>query len=127
MAHFAELDENNTVKRVVVVNNAELLDDEGNEVEMKGRQFCADLFGGGVWLQTSYNQNKRGGFAAEGWMYDEVADVFYAPSPYPSWVLQPNHEWVAPVERPVDRPGFDWRWNETLKNWVEVELRPSAE
>jgi hypothetical protein len=125
MAHFAELNENNVVKQVVVVNNAELLDDEGNEVEMKGRQFCFDLFGEGNWLQTSYNQNKRGGFAAKGWIYDEVADVFYAPAPFPSWVLQSDYTWAAPVERPVDRPGHDWRWNETLKNWVEVELRPA--
>ena len=36
MAHFAELDENNKVVQVIVVNNVELLDEEGNESETRG-------------------------------------------------------------------------------------------
>ena len=54
MAHFAELNHSNRVLRVVVVNNAVLLDDDGNESEQIGIDFCHSLFGG-VWKQTSFN------------------------------------------------------------------------
>ena len=45
MAHFAELDENDIVLRVIVVNNNEL-DDNGVESEAKGISFCEQLLGG---------------------------------------------------------------------------------
>ena len=78
MAHFAELDENNIVKRVIVVHNHELLID-GVETESKGAQFCQNLFGG-TWVQTSYNNKFRGLYAGAGFTYDAVNDVFLAPS-----------------------------------------------
>ena len=43
MAHFAQLDENNTVINVIVINNSELLED-GVESESKGVAFCESLF-----------------------------------------------------------------------------------
>jgi len=79
MAHFAEIDENNIVKRVVVVHNHELLID-GVETESKGAQFCQNLFGG-TWVQTSYNDKFRGRFAGTGFAYDAENDVFVAPPP----------------------------------------------
>ena len=79
MAHFAELDKNNVVKRVVVVHNNELLDN-GVESESKGIAFCESLFGG-KWVQTSYNKNFRYNYAGEGYLYDEVKDAFIAPKP----------------------------------------------
>lgn len=78
MAHFAELDNNNIVKQVIVVHNNELLDENGIESEQKGIQFCQDLFGG-TWIQTSYNNNFRGRFAGAGMTYDPVADEFKVP------------------------------------------------
>ena len=63
MAHFAELDENNVVLKVIVVHNNELLDDEGQENEAKGIEFCNSLFGHTNWVQTSYNNNMRKQFA----------------------------------------------------------------
>ena len=77
MAHFAELDENNVVTRVIVVHNNELLID-GVESEQKGIDFCVNLFGG-RWIQTSYNSNFRGVYAGIGHTYDEALDVFVAP------------------------------------------------
>ena len=62
MAHFAELDENNTVLQVIVVHNNELLDGE-TESEAKGVEFCSTLFGHTNWVQTSYNNNMRKQFA----------------------------------------------------------------
>jgi len=79
MAHFAELDENNIVLRVIVVHNNELLDENGNESEQKGIDFCVAHYGG-TWIQTSYNGNFREQYAGIGHAYDSVTDVFIAPS-----------------------------------------------
>jgi len=78
MAHFAQLDENNIVTQVIVVNNSELLDENGNESEDKGVAFCQLLFGGN-WKQTSYNANFRKNYAGIGFTYDPVADEFNPP------------------------------------------------
>lgn len=77
MAHFAELDENNVVKQVIVVHNNELLDN-GVESEAKGIQFCQSLFGGN-WIQTSYNGTIRKNYAGIDYTYDSVRDAFIAP------------------------------------------------
>lgn len=79
MAHFAELDENNIVKRVLVVDNSKLLDN-GVEVEQKGIDFLKRLFGKDTrWVQTSYNGNFRSKFAGTGDLYDFINDVFLDP------------------------------------------------
>lgn len=78
MAHFAELDENNVVKQVIVVHNNELLDENNNESEAKGIAFCQSLFGGN-WVQTSYNGSIRKNFAGIGMHYDAMRDAFIAP------------------------------------------------
>jgi hypothetical protein len=75
MAHFAELDENSIVKQVIVVNNNELLDENGNESEAKGIAFCQSLFGGN-WIQTSYNGNSRGQYAGVQMFYNKEKDFF---------------------------------------------------
>lgn len=86
MAHFAEIGLNNVVKRVIVVHNNELLDDNNNEVEQNGITFCESLFGG-TWVQTSYNGNFRGCFAGKGYTYDSENDVFIPPV-----VVQSNND-----------------------------------
>lgn len=77
MAHFAELDENSIVKRVIVVHDSELLDN-GVESEAKGIQFCQSLFGGN-WVQTSYNGKIRKNYAGIGDTYDSNRDAFIPP------------------------------------------------
>jgi hypothetical protein len=114
MAHFAKI-ENGVVTQVIVVNNNELLVD-GIEVESKGIEFCQSLFGG-TWKQTSYNGTIRKRYAGVGYSYDEIADVFIAPKPYPSWLLDANYDWQAPVERPAD--GKRYAWDEANQVWVE--------
>lgn len=79
MAHFAELDENNIVKRVIVVHNNELFDN-GVESEIKGIKFCQSLFGG-KWIQTSYNSTFRKKYAGIGDIYIENLDAFILPKP----------------------------------------------
>ena len=77
MAHFAELDKDNKVLRVIVVSNDETHDNNGVESEALGIAFCQKLFGADTrWLQTSYNSSKRGIFAGIGMTYDEANDVF---------------------------------------------------
>ena len=78
MAHFAELDENNIVQRVIVVHNNELLDENGYESEQKGIDFCVAHYGG-RWIQTSYNATFRANFAGISNIYDEALDVFVVP------------------------------------------------
>ena len=85
MAHFAELDGNKIVQRVIVVANAELLVD-GVENEAKGIEFCQSLFGG-TWIQTSYNGNIRKNYAGTGFAYDANRDAFISPKCHAAAIL----------------------------------------
>lgn len=116
MAHFAEIGLNNTVLRVVVVHNNELLDENGQESEAKGQEFCRTLFGG-TWLQTSYNGNMRKNYAGIGFTYDSQRDAFIPPQPYPSWVLNEDTcLWQSPVPYPQD--GNLYVWDEQTVSWI---------
>lgn len=75
MAHFAELDSNNIVQRVIVVDNSILDDGTGKENEQKGIAFCQSLLGGN-WVQTSYNSKMRKMYAGVGFRYLPQEDVF---------------------------------------------------
>ena len=117
MAHFAQLDDNNTVIQVIVVHNNELLDESGQESEQRGRAFCESILGG-RWVQTSYNGNFRKNFASIGGTYDPVRDAFIPPKPLPSWILdEAKLYWTPPVPMPND--GKQYFWNEADQIWVE--------
>ena len=113
MAHFAELDENNMVVSVIAVHNNELLV-EGVENEAKGVAFC-NTIKAARWVQTSYNSNFRKSPAFVGGTYDEASDEFIYPQPYPSWILDNNNDWQAPVEKPT--ADGQWIWNEETQQW----------
>ena len=116
MAHYAKLN-NGKVEQVIVVHNNELLVD-GVETESKGAQFCANLFGG-EWVQTSYNGKMRKQYAGVGYTYDADLDIFIAPQPYPSWVLDENHDWQPPTPMPVVE-GKKYAWFEPNRVWIEL-------
>jgi len=78
MAHFAELDSNNVVLRVIVVDNKDTADAYGVEKEYIGAAFCERVLGG-TWKQTSYNGNMRGRYAGIGYTYNAELDEFVAP------------------------------------------------
>lgn len=82
MAHFAELDPNNVVLRVLVVSNEDIADENGQEQEALGISFLQNLFGTDTrWVQTSYNANFRSCYAGIGMIYDAQADLFlFSPS-----------------------------------------------
>jgi len=118
MAHFAELDENNVVKRVIVVGNADTSDASGVEKEHIGAAFCERLLGG-VWKQTSYNGNMRKRYAGVGFTYNAALDAFVAPKPFASWTLNnTTADWDAPVAKPND--GKNYSWNESALAWEEM-------
>lgn len=115
MAHFAQLDNNNKVTQVIVVSNAELLDENGQESEARGSAFCESLFPGTRWAQTSYNGNFRKNYAGIGYTYHADIDAFVPPQPYPSWTLNADANWQAPVAMPTD--GQMYSWNESAQAW----------
>lgn len=120
MAHFARLDENNTVTMVTVVSNDDLLDENGNEVEALGVAVCESVVGDGPWVQTSYNDNFRKQYAGIGYTYDADGDVFIVPSPHPSWVLNADYDWEAPIAQPSE--GGPYSWNEETQTWDQVVI-----
>ena len=124
MAHFAELDSNNVVLRVIVVGNKDTADANGVEKEHIGAAFCERLFGGN-WKQTSYNGNKRKNYAGIGYTFDAARDAFIPPKPYNSWVLvEETCQWKAPVDMPADagtgEPPKRYTWDEATTSWVEA-------
>ena len=129
MAHFAEIDNNNIVQRIIVVSNSDTADADGNEVEAIGIAFCKALLGSDTnWVQTSYHHNLRFRYAAPGMKYDATNNVFYKQQPYPSWILNTSTwEWDPPVPKPDDA-GFDdednptrlvkYTWDEDTRAWT---------
>ena len=110
MAHFAEIDENNIVSRVLVTNN-----DFPNE----GYNWLIENLGG-TWIKTSYNANIRKNFAGIGYTYDEGRDAFIPPKPYNSWLLNEDTcNWEAPTAYPTD--GKLYSWDEDSQEWIEYD------
>ena len=113
MAHFAQIDENNMVLRVIVVDNKDILKN-GVEDEQTGINFCKNLLGGN-WIQTSYNNNFRKQYCGYGFTYDPIKDIFIQPKPYPSWILDSNNNWQAPTERP--KSSYTYTKTTAAKTW----------
>jgi hypothetical protein len=113
MAHYALLNDNNIVTAVYTgIDENELID--GVDPETWYGQFHGQRC-----IRTSYNGRIRKQYAGVGYTYDEKADVFVAPSPFPSWQLDNNHDWKAPVAYPTD--GQEYHWDESTISWVPVE------
>jgi len=118
VAHFAELDQNNTVLRVVVVSNRDTADASGVEKEHIGAAHLEKILGG-TWKQTSYNGNFRKNYAGQGYTYNSTIDAFVPPKPFSSWVLDENTaQWNSPVPMPQD--GKMYQWDEASVNWIEM-------
>ena len=120
MAHFAQIDENNIVTRVMVVEQ-EFID-------------AGHLGDPSKWIQTSYNtyggkhydpktQEEVAGtplrknFAGIGYTYDPDRDAFISPKPFPSWILnETTCNWEAPVSYPTGDKLYDW--DEENQQWI---------
>ena len=124
MAHYAYIDETNTVTSVIVGP------DEGTEpngIDSWEAYFSAK--GKGQAVRTSYNTSGgvhsgdgtpfRKNYAGIGFTYDEERDAFIPPKPFESWVLDEDTcLWEAPIEYPVN--GGTYAWDEEAGDWVEV-------
>jgi hypothetical protein len=125
MPHYAKVI-NNRVVQVIVAETSDI---------------SSGMFGDpDRYIQTSYNtingvhinpdtgsasedqgQALRANFASIGYTYDDISDVFYAPAPFPSWVLNTEiYNWEAPTAHPTDDKMYDWNedtltWNETVE------------
>jgi hypothetical protein len=112
MAHYAFLDENNIVTEVITGRDEwEVVDGISDWEAYYGE------FRGQRCVRTSYNNNIRKQYAGIGCRYDEEADVFIRPQPFPSWTLDENHDWQPPVEC----PGEDYVWNEDSLEWIPLQ------
>ena len=110
MAHFAEIDADNKVLRVIVADT---------------KEWCENNLGG-TWVQTSYNthggQHPEGrplhkNYAGIGYHWDGVG--FFAPQPFPSWTKnEDTYLWESPVPMPTDEKLYNW--NEVDQKWDEV-------
>lgn len=119
MAHFAELDADNKVLRILAVDNDKLFDANGQEDEQLGIKYLQNIFGDDTrWVQSSFNRKFRKNHATVDGVYDEEVDAFIGPQPYPSWILNiDTYEWEAPKPFPsVDK---FYKWNEDKKRWEE--------
>ena len=81
MAHFANINDDNIVRRVIVISD-DVAPDPAPANESTGQAFISDVLGlSGTWKQTSYNGNFRGHYAGVGYTYDQHRDAFIAPEP----------------------------------------------
>jgi len=128
MAHFAELDGNNIVQRVVVVGNdvetaAGPLGD--NDMHVDGETWCVNFFKTPNWKQTSYNAKFRKQYAGKGYTFDAAKDKFISPQPYDSWALDGNDDWQAPVTYPTDTGDLEnvkhIAWDEAGQKWTATD------
>lgn len=107
-AHAAQIDENNIVRNVIVIP---YMNDNDEEIT----NYCNSIGLPGKWIDTSYTGARRSKFAGLNYLYDEDNDVFIAPQPMNSWILNENFEWVPPVPRPND--GMIYYWDEEESLW----------
>ena len=120
MAHFAELDENNIVLRVLVFDDADV-NANGGDQSQTAASFCETIVPfsetGVKWVQTSFNNNFRKQYASRGFTYNQTQNVFIKPQPFSSWSLDGNNDWQAPITYPTVTEEGDITyyiyWNET--------------
>lgn len=125
MAHYAFLDTNNVVVKVItgVDENITQTDLDGTIVG-GSTEAWEQFYQNQSWhlgltcKRTSYNNNIRKQYAGIGYTYDAANDVFIAPQPYPSWILNENFDWQPPTPKPTD--GKTYAWFEENQQWIEL-------
>lgn len=120
MAHWAEVNQDNQVIRVVVGDNNDPAGDEGYSWLIKKL--------GGTWIQTSFNTQGgvhslggtqlRKNYASIGFTYDPEVDAFIPPKPFESWIL---NEDTGLWEAPIVKPDGNYVWDEAVVNWLKVQ------
>ena len=117
MSHFAEIDHNDIVVRVIVAEQEFI---NSGALGHPNR-----------WIQTSYNMyagvHSRGGpplrknFAGVGYTYDRSRDAFIPPRPYDNFILDEDTcLWIPPVPKPDD--GKEYLWDQESESWIEYSI-----
>ena len=124
MAHFAEVDSNNKVLRVVVGCNEDIANNGGEQSEQAAEHFktvCPLSNPNNKWIQTSFNSNFRKNFAGIGSTWDPSRDAFIYDKPYNSWVLnETTCRWESPVTIPTDLT-YGAIWDEDTLRWLGLD------
>ena len=122
MSHFAEIDKDNIVQRVIAAKQDFIDSGAGGDAN--------------YWVQTSFNT--RGGvhyapnsnepdggialrknYAGKGYTYDQTRDAFVPPKPHLSWILDEDTcQWDAPTPMPEDDKMY--KWDEDTTSWEEI-------
>jgi len=98
--HFAEIDANNIVLRVIVCDS---------------KEWCEKNLGG-TWVRTYYSTSGKT-YAGAGYIYYPDLENFSAPPPYASWTLDEALVWQPPVPYPSDQTTSGYTWNEGTLSW----------
>ena len=125
MAHFAELNNSNEVLRVVVISNEDV-NANGGDYSTEAETFVSTIVphssGGNQWKQTSYNGNARKQYAGIGDTFNASKNKFIKPKPFPSWSLDSNDDWQAPVPYPtvteINSNVVYISWDEDNQKWT---------
>ena len=150
MAHFAKLGSNGKIIQVLTLDNKDMLNADGVEDESVGQQYLErhNNWPAQMWIQTSYNTSTnthssgdnskafRGNYAGIGYEWDEDNQVFWAKSPYASWVKDiPTASWKSPIgdepaltaeqqaQNDADTHRWSYVWNESTKAWDLIDSK----
>lgn len=138
MAHFAELDSDNNVLRVLVFSNDDI-NAHGGDLSLEAEQWVSttpattaeqSITGkpGVAWKQTSMNKNFRVNFAGVGGKYDPINDKFINRKPFDSWILQEDGTWQSPIgptpPNPMigNVPEYSQWWDEENKRFLRYRI-----
>lgn len=148
MAHFAKIGMNGKVIQVLTMDNEEMKDDQGNEIEAKGQEWLErhNNWPAQMWIQTSYNTrgNKhnsgddskalRGNYAGIGYEWDEDNQIFWPKKPFPSWTKNiSTANWISPVgdapeltaeQQSQNEDGtniWSYEWSEEDQSWNLID------
>ena len=122
MAHFAELDQNNIVTRVLTGASEDVIDTETVFTEKFGKIFKRTSYNtsGGI-HKNDQSKSFRKNFAGVGYTYDKNRDAFIPPKQYESWTLdEETCWWIPPIPFPEDGTKT-YEWNEEAQAWNEIK------
>tara|TARA_R110002020_G_scaffold3405_5_gene15247 strand:- start:2944 stop:3387 length:444 start_codon:yes stop_codon:yes gene_type:complete len=134
MAHFAKINDENKVLSVTTLDDKDMKNDEGVEVESIGQQYLEthNNWPAQMWIQTSYNTAAnvhkeggtplRGNYAGIGYEWDATNQIFWPEQPYPSWVKNTSTAcWESPIGNAPALTEEQISQNQAMTNtWVYV-------
>jgi hypothetical protein len=107
MPYFAELDDENKVTNIIVCETIE---------------WCKRYISSNTWVETFHSTQGKN-YAGIGMLYDPVCDNFINKQPFPSWTLDGNCIWQAPVMKPTTHtPSGIWEWDEENQKWEDFNV-----